>query len=93
MQVSTLPKGDEAQVKKRDDLQKEVEQIKRALAQQVSLIRANEYMELEKMRQKKVRSNQKFSRMCSICKWNEPNQKVFFTVFFAFCLLISFFCS
>ncbi|XP_025107836.1 coiled-coil domain-containing protein 146-like isoform X1 [Pomacea canaliculata] len=45
-QVSTLPKGDEAQVKKRDDLQKEVEQIKRALAQQNSLT-AVEHVKLE----------------------------------------------
>ena len=37
LQVSGLPKDDGSMLKKREDLQKEVDQTKRALAQQVSL--------------------------------------------------------
>ena len=35
MQVNSLPRDDESQQRKREELQKEVEQTKRALAQQV----------------------------------------------------------
>jgi hypothetical protein len=35
VQVNALPRDDESQQKKREELQKEVEQTKRALAQQV----------------------------------------------------------